>query len=398
MEDYCLNFFSLRNKNLTHKVLLTASILFLLLTSSFAQQKNFIDRTIDWTYKIVQGDSAHPYKKYFFPIPIISYRPETRLLYGISLTQLFRTKGNDSITRPSTVRLNTSYSLNDQFSIRAMGEIFTYKNIFDITGLIQYTNFVEDYWGVGITQPNVHETYFFKMVKINLKGSYQVYPNFFVGLQYNLENMFDLTYKNGDNSDMKKKSSNVSGTGPNGSLSSGAGFDIEYDNRNNIFFPTKGQDIELTNIVYNNFFGSNHNFTNITLDARKYIGLWKENVLAIQLFANINNGDVPFRMMGTLGSDAYMRGYYSGRFRDNCAMAFQTELRKVIWGPVSVVAFGGFGTVSPSVDGLTTNLKPCYGAGLRIMAIPREKMNIRADYGMGVDRIPAFYLTMGEAF
>ena len=121
-------------------------------------------------------------------------------------------------------------------------------------------------------------------------------------------------------------------------------------------------------------------------------------MLAIQAFANINSGNIPFRMMGTLGSDSYMRGYYNGRFRDNCAMAFQTELRKTIWGPVSIVAFGGLGTVSQNADGLTSNLKPCYGAGLRIMAIPREKMNIRADYGMGIDGANAFYLTMGEAF
>ena len=100
---------------------------------SFAQHKNVINRTLDWSYKIVQGDSAHPHKKYFFPIPIVAYKPETRWIFGLSITQLFRAKNGDSLTRPSALRLNTSYSQNNQFSIRLMGDIFTYKNRLNIT-------------------------------------------------------------------------------------------------------------------------------------------------------------------------------------------------------------------------------------------------------------------------
>jgi len=369
----------------------------LLAVNSFAQQKNFVDKTLDWTYKIVQGDSAHPHTKYFFPIPFLSYKPETRWILGLSLTQLFRSKNNDSITRPSAVRLNISESQNQQFSIRTFGEVFTNKNKFDLNGLVQYTNFVEYFWNKGIQSQDVSELYYFKMVKVNLKGSYQFFPNFYAGVQYNFENMFDLNYSANTPKEIMKNSGEP-GTSQYGSLSSGAGFVVEYDDRNNVFFPTKGQDIELSNCLYNSILGSSYNFHNITLDARKYVGLWKENVLAIQAFANINNGNVPFRLMGTLGSDSYMRGYYSGRYRDNCAMAFQTELRKTIWGPVAIVVFGGFGTVSPDVSGMTSNLKPDYGAGLRLRAVPREKFNIRIDYGMGIDGNAAFYITMGEAF
>ena len=40
-------------------------------TTSFAQQKNFVMQTINWGYKIVQGDSAKPKKRYFFIVTII---------------------------------------------------------------------------------------------------------------------------------------------------------------------------------------------------------------------------------------------------------------------------------------------------------------------------------------
>jgi outer membrane protein assembly factor BamA len=377
-------------------------MLLLSATQGMAQRKNLIDRTLDWSYKIVQGDSAHPRKHYFFPVPILAYKPETRWIYGLSLTQLFHSKHNDSLTRPSAIRLNTSYSQNNQFSIRAMGEIFTDKNKFDINGLIQYTDFVENYYGIGINRPDSAQLYYFRLVKIALKGTYLIRKGLYAGVQYNLENMYDIRPENNGTVFLDDQSKKVPGTAPAGSVSSGMGFSLEYDNRDNIFFPKKGYDIELSNCFYTTAFGSQYTFHNITLDARKFIDLWKENVLAIQAFANINwnpvNGSIPFRMLGTLGSDTYMRGYYNGRYRDNNAMAFQTELRKTIWGPLAMVVFAGFGTVSKTPDGLTTNLKANYGGGLRVMAIPKEKMNIRLDYGMGVDGIAAFYLTMGEAF
>ncbi|MFI5221065.1 MAG: BamA/TamA family outer membrane protein [Bacteroidia bacterium] len=384
------------NRKRILRIFFIASTLFLVVENSFAQQKSFIDKTLDWTYKIVQGDSAHPRTKYFFPIPFLSYKPETRWILGVSLTQLFRSKNGDSVTRPSALRLNTSYSMNKQFSIRAMGDVFTYKNKFNINGLVQYTDFVENYWGTGIKAPeSANETYYFKIVRFNAKAAYQVIPNLYAGVLLNIENMYDLKYS-GDSS--KLKTSNIAGSQPGGSFSSGAGFGVEYDDMNNIFFPTKGQDIEFSACFYDAAFGSKFNFMAIKFNARKYLGLWKENVLALQLFTNMNSGNVPFHLLGTLGSDSYMRGYYNGRYRDNNAMAFQTELRKTVWGPLSIVVFGGFGTVSPDVAGLTTNLKLNYGGGLRIRAVPREKFNIRIDYGAGTDGNSAFYLTMGEAF
>lgn len=368
-------------------------MLFCIANNLFAQQKNFANRTIDWSYKIVQGDSAHPKKKYYFPVPIVAYRPETRWILGLSLTHLFRTKDGDSTTRPSTARLNFTYTQNNQSSFRPFFDVFTKQNKFNFKGTYLYTDFAEYFWGIGINSPSQNrETYHFRLSKLNLKGAKQFKKNLYAGVQFNMEQMFKMSYEDGS----KLEVSGINGY--RGSFSSGAGFTVYYDDRNNIYFPTKGQFIEVSNCFYNDLFGSNYNFVNITLDARKYIRLWKENVLATQLFMNTNSGNIPFRLLGTLGSDSYMRGYYNGRYRDNNAMAFQTEFRKHVWGPVGIVLFGGFGTVSPQINTLLSNIKPNYGAGLRIMAIPREKMNIRADYGFGVDGNQAFYLTMSEAF
>jgi hypothetical protein len=102
--------------------------------------------------------------------------------------------------------------------------------------------------------------------------------------------------------------------------------------------------------------------------------------------------------MGTLGNESYFRGYYFGRYRDKHEVSLQAELRKQIWGPLSMVAFGGLGNVASTPEKLNKFIKPMYGLGLRIKAIPREKINFRLDYARGNNGLQAFYVTLNEAF
>jgi hypothetical protein len=357
------------------------------------EKKGFIQRTLDWGYNIVQGDSAKPYKKYYFVVPIVAYRPESRWILGISMAHIFRTQLGDSITRPSIIRANISYSQEHQFSFKPYVEIFTKRNMWDFRFQYQYTNFAEYFWGIGVEAPKDNkELYKFRMHKANVKAAYKFLPNFYAGVQFGLEKMYDVSYQEGS----KLQNSDVSGKG--GYSAIGTGLTCYYDDRENVYFPYHGQIVELSTMIYNDIWGSGYNFMNITLDARKYQHLWKENILAYQFYMNLNQGDIPFRMMGTLGSDSYMRGYYTGRYRDNNAFAVQAELRKTIWGPLGCTVFAGCGTVSSDFGGLASQIKPNIGAGLRFKAIPRERVNVRMDYGFGVDGNQAFYLTLNEAF
>jgi outer membrane protein assembly factor BamA len=355
-------------------------------------RKPFVLRTIDWGYRIIEGDSAHPRKHYILPFPIISYKPETRWLLGISITNVYHAR-KDGVTRPSYVRLNVSYSQNHQFSIRPSIEHFTRGNKINIRGIYGYTNFTENFWGIGKnTQSSEKELYSFRQHKALLKVAYQALPHFFVGLQYGMERLYDVEAT----SNGILRSAGVPGT--SGYWVSGAGAVLYLDNRDHVYFPYRGHMIELSNEFYTNVLGSEYNFLNITLDARKYLQLWEENILAFQGYLNVNDGNIPFRMLGTVGSDVFMRGYYNGRFRDNHAMAFQAELRKTIWGPVGCVVFAGGGTVAHTVGDLTTGIKPNIGLGLRVRAVRKERLNARFDFGFGANGISALYIGLNEAF
>jgi len=360
---------------------------------SIAQQKNFVNRTIDFAYRIVQGDSAKPHKRYLFIIPFFAYKPETRWMGGISATHYFRMSADRESTRPSFVRLNTSYSQERQFSVRPQMELFTRNNRFNIRAQYTYTDFAEYFWGLGIASANENrELYSFNMNRGFIKAAYLILPKLYTGVQYNFEYMRDLGYA----TDSKLKQSNY--TGNKGYFASGAGLTMYYDSRDNIYFPFKGSYIEFSNYVYAKITGSDYSFSNFSVDARHYHRLWKQNILAFQLYTQFNEGNIPFRMNGNLGSEFYLRGYYNGRYRDNHAWSFQTELRKTVWGPIDMTAFMGVGTVAHDVTDLTKSLKPAGGLGIRIKAIPRERINMRIDYAIGVDGSRATYITMNEAF
>lgn len=360
---------------------------------TYGQQKNFVLRTIDWGYKIVQGDSAKPHKKYFFPVPIVSYKPETRWQLGLSLSHFFRANYSDSLTRPSVVRLNTSYSQNKQFSVRPMFEIFTNGNKYNIRGLIQYSNSVENYWGIGATTPkeNIEVTQF-DFYKANIKATRKLHSNLYVGVQAYFEQANNFQYQ--ANSILH----NSTVIGNTGYTAVGTGLVTTLDSRNHIYFPTSGYFIDLSYLVFAKELGSTTSFNAFNLDARYYLAVGKNDALALQAFACLNQGNTPYRMLGTLGNESYFRGYYQGRYRDQHAITTQVEYRKQIWGPLGAVVFAGVGNVSKTLEQISQNIKPLYGMGARIKAIPREKINIRLDVAFDNRYKPAFYITLNEAF
>lgn len=366
--------------------------LFFLTFSSLAFCQSKLEKMIDKMYDKIEGDSAKPKKNSFFALPIWGVYPETGWQLGVSLVYLYRNK-NDSNTRPSLIRLNAQTTELDQYSIRPYIDIFTKQNKYNIKASYTFKKFNEYYWGIGNETPNNDKAlYDFSQNRLQFRITKQVLKGIYLGVQseQNFTNGFNFK---GDSLFEKKEV-----IGNNGSFTSGLGLVVSFDTRNQIYYPTKGHFIDITTLFNQAIFGSDFIFNNLSIDARKYFKLWNKNVLALQGFANLNDGNIPFKQLATIGSESYMRGYYNGRFRDNNAMAFQAELRKKVWGPISLTFFGGFGNVASQTSLLFTNVKQNYGIGFRVIAIRREHVNIRIDYGRGENGIQGFYFTMNEAF
>jgi hypothetical protein len=371
-----------------NKNIFVFTFLFFTLTSLAFSQTN-LEKKIYKLYDKLEGDSLKPKKNSFFAVPIWGAYPETGWQIGLSLVYLYR-HSIDSVTRPSIIRFNTQYTQLNQYSFRPFIDVFTKNNKYNFKAIYLYKYFNEYYWGIGNKSNNSKSLFDFSQNRLQLRATKQMFKSVYLGVQADFNYMGDFKGDSIFNND------NLIGI--NNSFTSGLGAVVSFDNRDKIYFPTKGHFIDISTLFNQQIFGSQFQYNNLTIDARQYIKIWKNNILAFQAFGNFNEGNIPFKQLATIGSDSYLRGYYNGRFRDNHAMALQAELRKQVWGPISITIFGGFGNVANKALLLFENPKFNYGVGYRFLAIKREHVNIRIDYGRGENGIQGLYFTMNEAF
>jgi outer membrane protein assembly factor BamA len=136
----------------------------------------------------------------------------------------------------------------------------------------------------------------------------------------------------------------------------------------------------------------------IIIDGRYFLPTTKNQVLALQLFGQFSDGNVPFNQMSMMGGEMMMRGYYFGRYRDKQYLAAQAEYRflpfnfsKRLGGAV----FGGLGSVSSTFP--KENWKWSAGGGLRYLLFPKKDIFTRFDLGFQPDGY-GIYFYIGEAF
>ncbi|KAA3644496.1 MAG: hypothetical protein DWP98_12020, partial [Bacteroidetes bacterium] len=120
---------------------------------------------------------------------------------------------------------------------------------------------------------------------------------------------------------------------------------------------------------------------------------------AINLYGVSVLGEAPFNELAFIGGRGKMRGYYEGQFRDRNLAMLQLEFRRHLFWKIGIVAFSGTGVIAREMNKLElNNLRITGGAGLRYQLDPKEKINIRLDYGIGERGNSGIYLTIGEAF
>lgn len=327
------------------------------------------------------------------PLPLIGSAPETRLYFGaalLSTLDFYR----DSVTRISNANLEFDYTLNKQILLTFDGFYNTRGNRFLITADDALLKFPEFYWGVG-NATNEDQQELYQAWRIELKNAVlkRLKHNIYVGPTFQLQSMFGMSFA--DSSQLQ--GSGV--TGSNGGLSTGLGYSVYWDRRDNILNPSGGSSfVSVQHIGFSKYIGSDFGFQTVELDGRYYVNTWRDHVLAFQTYNYFSFGDPPFRMMGLLGSSSHMRGYYRGRFRDRHYLSLQTEYRLAIWRWVGMAAFAGLGDVTHDFTDLQwNNMKYFWGGALRIRMSKEDNTWLRADFAVG-RKTNGFYFSFGESF
>ena len=326
--------------------------------------------------------------------PTLAYSPETSWEIGLSSLYIYSANRNLK-NRLSEIKAFTFYTLENQYGIWLDHALYSDENKWFFLGRARFQSFPLLYHGIGAESSSKH------IARIGGNFTYfkerflrEVFPNFYTGIEFDLQIMNKVSYKN-------SASNFVKPTGGNGSTNVGLGWGIIYNNIHNVLNPRNGIFSELAFLNYRSEIGSDYNLTTFLSDNRLYIPIRNNNVLAFQLQGQFTTGNPPFNLLSLMGGESLMRGYYLGRYRDKHLLAGQVEYRLLPfsfskrWG---ASLFFAAGEVFNSNNNFKfKNLLPTGGAGLRFLLFPEKDIYTRIDYALTKEG-SGFYFFIGEAF
>jgi len=328
-------------------------------------------------------------------LPAVFRTPETGWAYGASGQATFKTSHrNDTLTRTSFLSAFGVWTERGQ-NIQALDAVVYFpKEKYILYYDIGHSYFPENFWGVGPdTKDEWHERYVAEQYGGSVHAKKKLFKRMFAGLLYDYQNVFTVKYDAGGVFDTTKF------LGKTPYQISGGGLSLSYDTRNKAFWPTKGFYVNTIFTNYDKAIGSNYNFYKWTVDLRLFQKLFLQHVFAVQLYNYSTFGQTPMKNLARLGGVDNLRGFYQGRLRDKNMASLIAEYRAPIYWRISLVAFGGIGNVYSDKDPLFNNeFRYSFGGGIRLNVLPKDKLNIRIDYGYYSKYNSGFYFTLGECF
>ena len=188
----------------------------------------------------------------------------------------------------------------------------------------------------------------------------------------------------------------------------GIGLTIVFDSRDIGVNAYEGLLFDLSANIYGTYLGGKYRYSKFILDYRQYkrVSRSKRRVLAWQLKFQDTYGNTPWPELAKVGTQFDLRGYLDGRFRDKNTFLAILEYRHMFqrkkenkrgnfdsrWGFVTWIGSGSLSSKSFRFE----QWLPNFGAGIRFETQPR--MNVRIDWGFGIDGASSFYVGFNEAF
>lgn len=326
-------------------------------------------------------------------LPLVFYSPETKIAGGAGGIFTFRTEVNDLKSRPSSIQMIMYYTLNKQFLIEIKPDLYIKEEDYHLKGSVSYMKFLDKFYGIGNkTTQEMEEKYTSFITRIKLSLLKKILSNLSVGLEFEFESNNVIEVEE----DGQLASGEILGS--EGGISSGIGALLNWDSRDNIFFPKRGFFFQFSAKLFGRTLGGDYIFSKYNLDFRKYLSLFSTHVLAFQGYIDVITGDPPLQILPRLGGQNIMRGYYRGRYRDKNLVAFQIEYRMPVWKRIGLVGFLGFGDVSDKLrDFRLRSIRPTIGLGIRYQINREERMNVRLDIGFSKES-SGVYFNISEAF
>lgn len=376
------------------KQLLTTTLIITSLGLSaqiFDLKKNIVSKYVG----SMLNDTNDLTKPKFMTYPTLAYSPETRWNIGMSSLYIYLAN-RDISNRLSEVKALTFYTQNNQYGIWLDHALYTDKNTWFFLGKTRFQSMPLKYYGIGPeTQKDKYEIVKGEFLLFKQRFLREFKPSFYTGLELDFQRMSNVDFPSTHISTVDKP------VGSSGSTNLGVGWGLLYNNIHNAMNPRRGLFSEWAFLSYNENIGSEFNLNSFIVDNRIYIPSGKHNVFAAQLYGQFTAGNAPFNLVSLLGGENLMRGYYSGRYRDDHLLAAQVEYRLLPFpfsnriGGSLFMAAGQVFSYENKFD--WTNFLPTGGAGLRFLIFPEKDIYTRLDFAFTQEGSGVYFL-IGEAF
>jgi len=325
-------------------------------------------------------------------VPAPFYSPETEFGGHVSAIGIFRGEEPESSV-PSNVTLSANYTQKKQFSIFFLPNLYFDDGRYALKLFSAFQIYPNTFYGIGNdTLKSSAEIYASQIFWTRMRLLRSILPGWSIGPSFEYEQHHILESESGGQIEQGAV------PGSRGASYLGAGFALEHDTRDNIFSSTRGWFLDFSVLSFPRPLSPDFSFHRFLFDVRHYVTLGLDHVIAVQGLVAASFGDPPFQAMPKLGGDRLLRGIFFGRFQDRDLGALQMEYRFPIWRRLSGVAFGGVGKVAPTLGGLVdSHFRPAGGLGLRVLALQKERVNLRVDVAASSDA-QGVYFSFGEAF
>lgn len=179
-------------------------------------------------------------------------------------------------------------------------------------------------------------------------------------------------------------------------VTSGAGLYLEYDTRDNFFYPNQGYKVNAEYMVYDEKIGSDINYSNFNLDAEAYVPVAEDWTVAFA--GNYQKFESEELLLPpTVKPYVALRGISAYRFQGDEIQTVQSQLTYDINYRWKASVFYGVGRALDNGEQNHDDLAIGYGTGFRYKIARRYGLSIGADVAFS-DEERTFYISIGSGF
>lgn len=371
------------------------------------------------------------------PMPVIAANPTTGLVYGVA-PGFNWVYGNPETTSMTSFLGTFLYTQKNQLFLQVRGNMFLEDDRWLMMTDLRFNLNSQPTYGLSTDASYAYHTVIGEDGEVSddlVKGPpenemmgfdhFRFYQTalrryadtrFFYGVGYHLDIMSNIDDKQLDlDADPPRLTyhyqyQTLKGMPLEGYTQSGVSLNASLDSRDNVANPYDGRLVFASLRLNPEFLGSTEGASQLWLEYRDYFNLNPErprNLIAVWAYGwFVTGGKVPYMFLPATGWDMFGRSgrpYTMGRFRGEDLTYTEAEWRFPLQKTkdrLGGVVFVNATSASSRTDNvnLFKHFQAGYGAGLRYMISPKNRVNIGLDYGRGIHGASAIFLNLNEMF